>query len=50
MSQPPQFRIVSFNASPSLRIAGCLGCVFVVFFLGGIIGLLAFGWKTLLGM
>jgi hypothetical protein len=50
MSEPPQFRIVSFNASPPLRIAGCLGCLFVIFVMGGIIGVLLFGWKTLLGM
>jgi hypothetical protein len=50
MSQPPQFRIVSFNASPPLRIAGCIGCVFVIFVMGGIVGVLLFGWKTLLGM
>ena len=50
MSQPPQFRIVSFDASPPLRIAGCLGCVFVIFVMGGLVGVLLFGWKTLLGM
>ncbi|HKD22289.1 MAG TPA: hypothetical protein VKB71_09755 [Rhizomicrobium sp.] len=50
MSQPPQFRIVSFNASPQLRIAGCLGCLFVIFVMGGIAGLLLSGWKALLGM
>jgi len=50
MSQPPQFRIVSFNASPPLRIAGCLGCLFVIFVVGGFVGVLLFGWKTLLGM
>ena len=49
MSQPPQFRIVSFNA-PQLRIAGCLGCLFVIFVMGGIAGLLLSGWKALLGM
>ena len=50
MSEPPQYRIVSFNAGPPLRIAGCIGCLFVIFVMGGIVGVLLFGWKTLLGM
>jgi hypothetical protein len=50
MGQPPQFRIVSFNASRPLKIVGCLGCLFAIFVMGGIVGVLLFGWKTLLGM
>lgn len=49
MSQIPQFR-VTINAPPSLRIAGCAGCLLMLFVLGGIVGVLLFGWKTLLGM
>jgi len=50
MAQLPQFRIVSFNASPSMRVLGCVGCLFAIFVMGGIVGVLLFGWKTLLGM
>ena len=46
---PPRF-VVRFNASPQLRLAGCAGCLIAVFVAGGIIGVLLFGWKTLLGM
>jgi hypothetical protein len=50
MSQPPQFNIVTIRASPQLKWLGCAGCLFAIFVMGGIIGVLLFGWKTLLGM
>jgi hypothetical protein len=50
MDQPPQYRIV-YSGSPSgWRFAGCAGCFFAVFVVGGIVGVLLFGWKTLLGL
>lgn len=52
---PPQTRIY-LNGGPLLRALGCGGCglgcfslFLVVLVLGGILGLLLFGWKTLLG-
>jgi hypothetical protein len=50
MGQPPRFNVTVINASPQFRILGCLGCLFAIFVLGGFIGVLLFGWKTLLGM
>jgi len=44
----PQTRIY-FTPPPFMRGFGCVGCLLVVFILGGIIGVLLFGWKTLLG-
>lgn len=53
--RPPQTRIY-LNASSFLRAIGCGGCglgcailFFVLFVLGGVFGVLVFGWKTLLG-
>lgn len=45
----PQVRIY-FNPPPVFRTFGCLGCLVALFVVGGIIGVLLFGWKTLLGM
>jgi hypothetical protein len=52
---PPQTRIY-INAPPFLRALGCGGCglgclgmLLLVFLLGGLFGILVFGWKTLLG-
>ena len=47
--QLPEYRVV-FNPGPRLRGFGCAGCLLGVFVLGGIVGVLLFGWKTLLGM
>ena len=48
---PPDPRIrVYFNPPPVFRTFGCMGCLIAVFVVGGIIGVLLFGWKTLLGM
>ena len=44
----PEYR-VSITASPKLRWLGCAGCLFAIFILGGVVGILLFGWKTLLG-
>ena len=49
MSQIPQFNVI-VRASPQLKLVGCAGCLVAIFALGGIVGLLLFGWKTLLGM
>lgn len=49
MSQFPRYNI-SVNVSPQLRLIGCAGCLVMIFVLGGIMGVLLFGWKTLLGM
>lgn len=32
-----------------LRLAGCAGCLVSLFVLGGILGVLLFGWRQLLG-
>jgi hypothetical protein len=45
---PPLY--VTVNASPQLKMVGCAGCLVALFVLGGIVGVLLFGWKTLLGM
>jgi hypothetical protein len=45
----PEYRVY-FNPGPRLRGFGCLGCLAAIFVLGGIMGVLLFGWKTLLGM
>ena len=53
---PPPHTRIYINAPPFLRALGCSGCslgcmvlLFVVFVLGGLFGILMFGWKTLLG-
>jgi hypothetical protein len=52
---PHQTRIY-LNGGPFLRALGCGGCglgcfslFLVVLVVGGVLGLLLFGWKTLLG-
>ena len=45
----PQIRVY-FNPPPVFRTFGCLGCLLALFVVGGIVGVLLFGWKTLLGM
>ena len=57
MSDPfPYDTRIYLNAPPFLRALGCGGCgvgclvlAIVVFVLGGILGVLLFGWKTLTG-
>jgi hypothetical protein len=45
----PQFRVY-FNPGPRLRGLGCLGCLLVIFVLGGLLGILVYGWRVLLGV
>ena len=44
----PHTRIY-FTPPPFLRGFGCAGCLLVIFVIGGIVGVLLFGWRTLLG-
>jgi hypothetical protein len=44
----PHTRIY-FTPPPFLRGFGCGGCLLAIFVIGGIVGVLLFGWKTLLG-
>jgi hypothetical protein len=53
---PPSQTRITINAPPFLRAVGCGGCglgclgmLIVLFVLGGIFGILLFGWKTLVG-
>lgn len=53
---PPSHTRIYLNPPPFIRALGCggcgLGCMTVtalVFLLGGLFGILLFGWKTLLG-
>jgi hypothetical protein len=53
---PPSQTRIYLNPPPVLRALGCGGCGFgclilglAVFVLGGLFGILMFGWKTLLG-
>lgn len=50
-SEPPR---IYFNAAPFVRRMGCglgfVGLIFVIFFGGGLLGLMILGWKTLLGL
>jgi hypothetical protein len=48
MSDINEYR-VTFNRRP-FRIFGCLGCLVTLFIIGGIIGLLWQGWRSLLGI
>lgn len=50
MSEPPPNIRVYFNPPPQWRAMGCVGCFVMLFIVGGIVGVLLFGWKTLLGM
>ena len=47
--QPPNIRVY-FNPPPQFKAIGCAGCLLMLFVVGGILGVLLFGWKTLLGM
>jgi len=47
--QLPEYRVI-FNPPPRVRALGCAGCLAVLFVVGGIVGVLLFGWKTLLGL
>jgi len=49
MNQFPRFNM-TVRASPRLKLLGCFGGLIAIFVAGGILGLLVFGWKTLLGM
>jgi hypothetical protein len=50
MSLPdPNVRIY-FTPPPALRGCGWVGCLMAIFVIGGILGLLVFGWKALLGV
>jgi hypothetical protein len=49
MDDLPQTRIY-FNPRPMIGGFGCVGCLIAIFVVGGIVGVLLFGWKTLLGM
>jgi hypothetical protein len=49
MLQIPDYRVY-LNLSPGFRALGCMGCLVAIFVLGGIFGVLLFGWKTLLGL
>ncbi len=53
---PPSQTRIYLNAPPFLRALGCGGCglgsmgmLLVVFLLGGLFGILVFGWRTLRG-
>ncbi len=53
---PPSTTRIYINPPPFMRALGCTGCwlgcavvALVVFLLGGIFGMLLFGWKTLVG-
>jgi hypothetical protein len=53
---PPSNTRVYLNAPPILRAVGCGGCGIgcfglglILFVLGGLFGVLVFGWRTLLG-
>jgi hypothetical protein len=53
---PPSHTRIYLNAPPLLRAVGCTGCslgclgaALAVFVIGGVIGVLLFGWKTLIG-
>jgi hypothetical protein len=51
---PDPYVRVTFNPPPFwrsiFRSMGCVGCLVALFVVGGIMGVLLFGWKTLLGM
>ena len=52
MSNPPpdpNVRIY-FNPPPAFRAMGCIGCLTALFIVGGIVGVLLFGWQKLLGL
>ncbi len=44
----PDYRII-IHRYPALRGFGCIGCLITIFIVGGIVGLLWSGWRSLLG-
>lgn len=46
-NQLPEYRI--YVNRGRLRGFGCVGCLLAIFVIGGVLGILLFGWKTLLG-
>jgi len=53
---PPSGTRLIINPPPFLRVLGCSGCglgcfvfLLIVFVLGGLFGILMFGWKVLFG-
>ncbi|MGB8366505.1 MAG: hypothetical protein ACLQUZ_12290 [Rhizomicrobium sp.] len=49
MGQFPEYRVY-FNGPPYMRMFGCMGCLLAIFVAGGMVGVLLFGWKYLLGL
>jgi hypothetical protein len=47
MDRPPTTRIY-FNPPPFVRGFGCAGCLIAIFVVGGILGVLLFGWEKLI--
>ncbi|MBN9531744.1 MAG: hypothetical protein J0I26_11325 [Alphaproteobacteria bacterium] len=45
----PNFRIY-FTPPRRFRALGCAGCLITLFVIGGIFGVLLFGWQKLLGL
>ena len=45
----PQLRVY-FTPPPRFKFAGCAGCLITIFVLGGILGVLLFGWQKLLSL
>lgn len=45
----PEVRVF-FRPPRAFGAMGCAGCLMALFVAGGIVGVLLFGWKTLLGM
>jgi len=48
MNEINEYR-VTVNPRP-FRVFGCIGCLVTVFIVGGIVGLLWQGWRSLLGL
>ncbi len=48
MRQLPEYRVY-LTGPLHMRLFGCIGCLVVIFVVGGMIGVLLFGWKFLLG-
>jgi hypothetical protein len=49
LSEVRQYRVY-FSRPPIFGGLGCVGCLFILFIMGGILGVLVFGWRQLLGM
>jgi hypothetical protein len=48
MARLPEYRII-LHSPRGLGALGCVGCLLAIFVVGGVVGVLLFGWKTLLG-